>query len=625
MVLALSMLYFSYVFQLYGDAPFDSGLGDWIDPYFINYLLEHWYHSVLSLTDPSSPAMYFPVRGTLGYSHGLILYVPFYLAARPFFHPFQAYTFSLFLIMETGCLFLYAGLRTFLRLGFIEALLLTAFFVSSQNIVNAETGIWSQRASVFLIPVILYAALAARRMAAGRARLMLAWVSGLLATLLFVQDFYTAFFASLITILILAGGIVATHRQIRARLVAWWTTAMSILRHPEERAPLRPPSRWWLAAAGLSLAAAMAIELHPISRVHIAGVRVSADKPGRGLFIAALTAGWFVVRRFRPQIARVARSWRRLTHRMAVPSWWREDAPYAWAGLFGALMGAFLFFWIYLATHREHPGFTEDMLAHSFTVFDASEARGLTGVLRSLVVFDSGRSFELVFLVGALAWVPWLPVERRTRLYGLWFMFVSVLVLVIPFRFGDFSVWMTFFRPLPGGSVIRDPKRVIEVYELAVVLLAGLFLARLRGTSWFRRAVPLVVLLLLVTQWNREVFAYSRPNRAYEQAVEAPIAVDSSCQSFFIKGASPQYMSRSDNMWSLYAMDAMFIALNHSIPTLNGYSAWMPEHWELGNPQEPSYLERVARWIDAHNLRGVCELDIDARKMTPYHPIQPPR
>ncbi len=97
--------------------------------------------------------------------------------------------------------------------------------------------------------------------------------------------------------------------------------------------------------------------------------------------------------------------------------------------------------------------------------------------------------------------------------------------------------------------------------------------------------------------------------------MEAPIDIDPACQSFFIKGASDAYMSRSDNMWALYAGDAMFISLKSGLPTLNGYSAWGPEGWALMNPQERDYLERVHRWIEMNHLKNVCELNIDARTM----------
>ena len=79
-------------------------------------------------------------------------------------------------------------------------------------------------------------------------------------------------------------------------------------------------------------------------------------------------------------------------------------------------------------------------------------------------------------------------------------------------------------------------------------------------------------------------------------------------------------MSRSAHMWTLYAVDSMFISLNHSIPTLNGHSAWSPDGWGLANPQEPGYPQAVGQWIARHNLRDVCELDIEARTMKPWVP-----
>jgi hypothetical protein len=101
----------------------------------------------------------------------------------------------------------------------------------------------------------------------------------------------------------------------------------------------------------------------------------------------------------------------------------------------------------------------------------------------------------------------------------------------------------------------------------------------------------------------------------YQRWVEAPIDIDPACKSFFIKGASDDYMSRSDHMWSLYNIDAMFVSLNHGLPTLNGYSAWFPEGWNLMNPQEAGYADAVRRWIREYRLEGVCEFDVDARTM----------
>jgi hypothetical protein len=217
--------------------------------------------------------------------------------------------------------------------------------------------------------------------------------------------------------------------------------------------------------------------------------------------------------------------------------------------------------------------------------------------------------------VGAaiLAWIPRLHIDRRSRLFCTWFLLVSILVLLIPLRFDGFSSWKTVFAPLPGLSVIRDPGRIIPLYGLAVVLLAAVFLAQLPPRSISRNCIIALAVVLLVSDWNPEVFDFGRSRGVYARWVKAPIEIDRSCRSFFIKGASQTYMSRSFHMWSLYNIDAMFIALDHSMPTLNGYSAWSPDGWGLANAQEPGYAAAVRQWIDRHNLEDVCALDIERR------------
>jgi hypothetical protein len=510
------------------------------------------------------------------------------VAVRLFFGPFQAYTVTLFLVLEAGALCLYLIFRKFVGLGFMEALLLSALFFSSANVINGGTGVWSQRASVFLIPPILLMALVTARIPKGRLRLSVAWLSGLLTSLLFTQDFYTGAFAVLVSSLFAAGALLA---------------APTVTARAESGQASRPPSSWWLIAACVSLVWAVAVQVHPIARTVIGPLRFSATDPTRPLFVAILTSGWFVCRRSG------------LAGRMG--KWWKRDRPYIAAFSLGAFVGCLVFVWIYIGAYREHPAFPSDQLVNSLTTIDPSRPDWKT-----LGAYDSLRSFTLVFVVTLLAWTPWFVRDRSTRLYCLWFLFVSFIVLVIPLRFHEFSIWRIFFAPLPGLSLIRDPKRIIETYELAVVLLAALFLARLPRTAPFRVAIAVLAFLLLVTRWNGNVLGFERSTSVYSRWVEAPIAIDGSCKSFFIKRASDAYMSRSFHKWSLYAVDSMFISLNHSIPTLNGYSAWWPDGWSLANPQEAGYPQAVDRWIERHQLHGVCEFDIEERTMKPYSSTQ---
>ena len=566
-VLVVSLSYLAHVFQFSSGELWKSGLGDWIDPYFINFLPEHWYHSFWSLTDPSSPPMYFPVRHTLGYSHGLILYVPFYLAVRPALHPFVAYNVALLLVIESGIVCLYLVFRKFAGLSVIEALALSAFFFTSQNVINGGTGVWSQRASVFLIPSVLLLALVSARMPEGRLRLALACLSGLLSALLFPQDFPTAAFALLLVVLTMGGPL------LRKRLPDLW------MRKQDTTAKAA------LAIAALAIAWGGYVSIIGGIDVRIAGVRIASDEWHRPVMIAAVLVAFVLFR-----------------GRIRVGSWGK-------AFVAGATVGLLVFLWIYLPAYREHHAFPEDELINSLTQWDPDRWRD---------AYETFRPFEFVFMVGILLLIPWFKIDRSTRLYALWFLFVSFIVLLVPLRFGGFSIWRTLLEWLPGFSAIRDPRRLIYVYELVVVLVTSLLMRRLSEKRASRAVVTVIVLVLLATEWNRAAFAFQRPTAVYDRWVEMPIDIDPSCRSFFIKGASQEYMSRSPHMWALYGVDSMFIALKVSIPTLNGYSAWQPTGWELANPQESNHSERVDRWIERHSLMNVCVFDIDRRTMRPY-------
>ena len=54
-VVALSLAYVAYVFRRADGTFFTVGLGDWMDPYFINALLENWYRSLTHFAVPAYP------------------------------------------------------------------------------------------------------------------------------------------------------------------------------------------------------------------------------------------------------------------------------------------------------------------------------------------------------------------------------------------------------------------------------------------------------------------------------------------------------------------------------------------------------------------------------------------
>jgi hypothetical protein len=273
-----------------------------------------------------------------------------------------------------------------------------------------------------------------------------------------------------------------------------------------------------------------------------------------------------------------------------------------------------VFVWVYLPSILQHAGFGADEVR--LIARNASQPIGLDFV-RGLSVYDSPRPFYLAILVFVLACLSRVRRDRILLLSSGALLAISLIVLVVPVRLDSFSVWTEFFRPVPGFSAIRDPKRIIHVYELFLVLAAALLMVRSPGPSRFRRLVSIAAFVLLVSDWNREVFVFHRSPADYHRWVDAPVDINPVCRSFFIKAASEAYTSRWSYFRTSYSVDAMFLALKYSIPTLNGYSGWNPPQWRMFDPHQGDYREVTAEWIRLRNLSGVCELDIERRTMRP--------
>jgi hypothetical protein len=586
LLLVLLSAYLTWVFRLTDGSFWRLGLGDWMDPYFSNALMEHWYESLLALSDPSSPPMYYPVRGTLGYSHGLVLYVPFYAVVRPFLHPFTAQSVMLLLVIATGTLCLFALFRRHQRLSLVEAILLTAFFVTSRNVTNGETGVWLQRASVFLIPPALLLLCDAIRMRDGTGKLILAIVSGLSATLMFTQDFQTALFTVL--------------------LIVPFAVALLVIARPR----LPRVTQIWRADSSFAARAATVVTL-----IAITWTIVVLASGGAAIRIAGLTVRSHDWRR--PALIGLAGAVTLIVlHRQALRRLVTPIKKWHLALATGALAGLLIFAWIYLPGYREHHAFPEQDLLNLLTHREPANWSGPFDVLRDLGAYRSMRSFVLMFALAAVIWTPPFKVDRQTRLFALVAALTSCIVIVLPIRFGDFSVWRTFFWPIPGLSAVRDPRRIIPIYELAVVLGTALFLVRVRSRAVLRQSIALLILILMVASWNPERFDYIRRNEEFDRWVAEPIAIDPGCTSFFMRPGPAEYLARQGNSRTLYGIDALFVALRHSIPTLNGYSAWSPIEWGIAFPEDPEYFNFARQWVRRHRLEGVCEFDLSARRMT---------
>jgi hypothetical protein len=587
----LALAFFSSVFQIRQNGFWSAGMGDWRDPYFVNALLEHWTQSLIHFRNPISPPMFFPQEMTLGYSHGLILYAPIYAPLRLFFHPFQAYNLTLFVVMVLGTISLYALLRMHFRLTFVESVVFTAFFATSANIINGAIAAWSQRASIFLVPPALLMMVYSHRLRDGWPKLAMAFTAGLVTMLSFVQDFYTAQFTAFFAALMFVAYFAIEGGWPRMDV----SKSAGAARGPRVQ-------RIAIAVAVVTIAWAVFIALTGGLETTILGVGIRSHnwrRPGVVGLVALLA--YCMVRGG----IRVTPAWPRSSR-------WLE------AVLLGGAVGVAAFAWIYLPVYWQYGSFPEENLTNSLRQLDPSRWQRWRDVVHDIQVTGTMRPYVFVLIAAVLAWMPWLNSDRAARLYALWLFVISVVVLLVPLGYGGFSLWRMAFAPLPGFKAIRDPARIIYSYELAVVIALAFIVSRPLVKPIFRVLIVLTLAVVMLASQPPGMLGYRRSIQVYRRWVSAPVEIDRSCASFYVKRASVQYEARSEDKWTLYGLDAVFIALRYSLPTLNGYSAWVPVGWNITNPNDREYTDNVNAWIAQKQLTNVCELDIDARTIKPY-------
>jgi hypothetical protein len=187
----------------------------------------------------------------------------------------------------------------------------------------------------------------------------------------------------------------------------------------------------------------------------------------------------------------------------------------------------------------------------------------------------------------------------------------ALLAWVLATRWGRATAWKLVFLWVPGASAIRVPVRINLVINLLVIAVAMIGLDRLRsrgkiGARWRSAAVfGALGLVLLIEELNtRPVTSISRTS---EYAAFARIGTPpAACRAFYVvKPATTDILETARGQ-----IDAMLIAYDHRIPTLNGWSGNQPPGWNLNLFDEGS-AARAQAWAAARGVAdGLCELDL---------------
>lgn len=178
-------------------------------------------------------------------------------------------------------------------------------------------------------------------------------------------------------------------------------------------------------------------------------------------------------------------------------------------------------------------------------------------------------------------------------------------------HFGSLSAWYLVYNFVPGAKALRVVARYQLFVATPVIAIAMIYLAaQEKRINAFLLAIVCTFLLVEEISFRTNGIALDRPHElARLSNVPSP---PTECKAFFISAARPEkylYSPTEDGIYSHNA-DAMLIAEIKNLPTVNGVSTFLPPGWNMTNPNDTSYTERVQAYAARYGVRNLCNLNL---------------
>ena len=183
--------------------------------------------------------------------------------------------------------------------------------------------------------------------------------------------------------------------------------------------------------------------------------------------------------------------------------------------------------------------------------------------------------------------------DDRTRVLFVRVFGIATLLLWISFvDWGVVRPYVFYYRFIPGGSAMRVPARLMQLFPAVWVPIAAI------GASWalqraarFRWLIFAALAILIVEQHSAPLAATTAVDLERKRLAKFSAAPATYCASFYVAGFIPR-TEQSPLIEFFYGpqVDAMLLAYRFRIPTLNGNSTVYPPGWKITSPIDPKYM-----------------------------------
>jgi hypothetical protein len=191
---------------------------------------------------------------------------------------------------------------------------------------------------------------------------------------------------------------------------------------------------------------------------------------------------------------------------------------------------------------------------------------------------------------------------------------VCLLFFALTIKLHNFSLFHILYAIVPGASAIRAGYRGMLVANLGAVIAIGLTFDRIihlslrepRRGMRLGRLTAVVVALFLAALEQVNLAKEAELSRRFEREYFSTLGpIPHECQAF--------YIARQANRPAPYVqIDAMMIALDRHLPTINGHSGVLPPGWDFYDTDATDYEQRAERWALKRGIaEGLCRADVD--------------
>lgn len=519
------------------------------DARLVVYLLEHWYQVLCGKGALLSPAMFYPIKGTLGYADVFLGFaLPYALLRAIGLDTLLAYEIVLIFFNFLNYLACFVLLYKVLRLNVIAATAGALFFAfNSPKLIQLGHP---QLQPMFLLPLavglIILLVQRAEKLTQIKAFALLT-LAGIVLHLQLLTGFYIGWFFVFWCFLFLALSLLIRRSRVFIFLLV---------------------KRFWLAVMGSAIVLLFASI--PFLMVYVPVIRIVGWRPYEAI-VDLVPDGWAYLSMggnnylwgfAAPYIAAATSS----PHRSA-------ELQIGFGLIASAAWLATCVYGVRTIIKFAKPSAGKNLTAQSSDPSDI--ARLFTGVLiLATAVF---------FLLGTRYWhdfSPWqivftyFPGARGVRAVARHALFLA-FPMAIAFSF----------------LIDRAAARISVMHSI---------------TTRYALAAVLIVLAIssLAEQPGRTDSFSKKDELAYLNALAATLPDD--CSAFYAtarEDANPvTYESQ---------IDAMMVSVMRQVPTLNGYSGQFPAGWNLWDVVDPDYEAHVRQWIDTHQIKGkICRIEV---------------